>query len=285
MNKVYVFRDFAVCLYKKVNFCRNVSPHKSSDFRMYLYINKSNKPKSQGGLTMNNSKSKFETFLSDRSNGVAFITSQLMAEYPENAGDLLWLYGDSGYGKSHLLKGIYNSVNHKGDAGAEYVNAREMQESIMRDLISGQGNADVYKKPEYLIVDNMEYLTGMAATQREVADLFLDKSKNGQKVIIASNCNPQSLPAISRLCSDQLSQSVVAGVGAPSRALLARYAGMYKELHNINISEAALALLVVKADSIPQITGVLNAAILDSKMKRMQIDRQWVQEFMERFKG
>lgn len=234
---------------------------------------------------MNNSNNTFENFLCDRSNGVAVITSQLMAEYPENSGNLLWLYGDSGNGKTHLLKSIFDSVNRKTDGNAVYVNAEEMQENFLLDIIRRQGGTDMYKNSEYLIVDNMEEFVGMLATQRQAADLFLDKSRNGQKVIIASSCKPQNLPVISRLCSDKLSKSVVAGLDAPSKALLARYARMYKDLHSINISEPALAMVAARAYSIPQITCILNAANIDSKLKRMQIDIQWVLDFMKKFGG
>ena len=156
-----------------------------------------------------NPKYTFENFIVGESNKFAKATALAVAEKPGFMYNPLFIYGNSGLGKTHLMHAIGNYVLEHSDKTVLYVTS----EKFVSDFIginkrSKDGNnfdnVDIFKKKyrdvDILIIDDIQYLGNANQTQQEFFNTFNDLYGNNKQIIISSDRSPDDL----KLLEDRL---------------------------------------------------------------------------------
>ncbi|MFN2608306.1 MAG: chromosomal replication initiator protein DnaA [Acidimicrobiales bacterium] len=148
--------------------------------------------------TSPNPKYTFEAFVSGTSNRFALAAAQGVAEKPARSFNPLFIYGDAGLGKTHLLHAIGNYVGeHYEHLNVVYVSA----ESFTNDFIESiRTNTQFTFKQRYrtcdvLLVDDIQFLERKDGTREEFFHTFNALHDDNRQIVITSDRSPKSLSA------------------------------------------------------------------------------------------
>src|SRR5215469_5475405 len=122
-----------------------------------------------------NPKYTFETFVIGSSNRFAHAAAVAVAEAPAKAYNPLFIYGDSGLGKTHLLHAIghYAQIFYQG-LKVRYVSSEEFTNDFINMIRDGKqdGFRRRYRDVDVLLVDDIQFLENKEGTQEEFFHTF-----------------------------------------------------------------------------------------------------------------
>ncbi len=154
---------------------------------------------------------RLDAFVPGTSNRTAYRAVTQLLHDPRFAFSPLLMYGASGTGKTHLLRGLAHAYRHdKPRARAACVTGDEFSGSFRANLKQKQIRKfrDYYRSLDLLVMDDFQHLTGKPQTQEEFLHTFDALSNRGCKVVIASSVHPGELAGI----GDRLRQRLLAGL-------------------------------------------------------------------------
>jgi chromosomal replication initiator protein len=143
-----------------------------------------------------NSKYTFETFVIGSSNRFAHAASVAVAEAPAKAYNPLFVYGDSGLGKTHLLHAIghYAQTLYSG-LKVRYVSSEEFTNDFINMIRDGKqdGFRRRYRDVDVLLVDDIQFLENKEGTQEEFFHTFNTLHNASKQIVISSDRAPKRL--------------------------------------------------------------------------------------------
>ncbi|HET9082528.1 MAG TPA: chromosomal replication initiator protein DnaA [Trebonia sp.] len=143
-----------------------------------------------------NSKYTFETFVIGSSNRFAHAAAVAVAEAPAKAYNPLFIYGDSGLGKTHLLHAIghYAQTLYNG-LTVRYVSSEEFTNEFINMIRDGKqdGFRRRYRDVDVLLVDDIQFLENKEGTQEEFFHTFNTLHNASKQIVISSDRAPKRL--------------------------------------------------------------------------------------------
>jgi chromosomal replication initiator protein len=147
----------------------------------------------------------FETFVVGESNRFAYAASQAVAQKPGHAWNPLFLHGDSGLGKTHLLHAIGNAILAASPGGPVAVVTSERYTNDFVDALR-KGTLDEfrrrYRECAALLIDDVQFFAGKDKTAEEFFHTFNTLYEQGVQIVLSSDRSPKELKGLEeRLCS------------------------------------------------------------------------------------
>ncbi len=143
-----------------------------------------------------NSKYTFDTFVIGSSNRFAHAAAVAVAEAPAKAYNPLFIYGDSGLGKTHLLHAIghYAQTLYTG-LKVRYVSSEEFTNEFINMIRDGKqdGFRRRYRDVDVLLVDDIQFLENKEGTQEEFFHTFNTLHNASKQIVISSDRAPKRL--------------------------------------------------------------------------------------------
>ena len=155
------------------------------------------------------SKYTFENFIVGNSNKFAHAAALSVAENPGNMYNPLFIYGNSGLGKTHLMHAIGNYITHNSTQKVLYVTSDQFIQDFVginkRDEKGVNFNyvdffKNKYRNVDVLIIDDIQFLGGATQTQQEFFHTFNTLYNDSKQIIISSDRSPDDL----KLLEDRL---------------------------------------------------------------------------------
>ncbi|MEP7025511.1 MAG: DnaA/Hda family protein, partial [Actinomycetota bacterium] len=148
------------------------------------------------GQTRLNPKYTFETFVIGSSNRFAHAAAVAVAEAPAKAYNPLFVYGDSGLGKTHLLHAVghYAQSLYQG-IRVRYVSSEEFTNDFINMIRDGKqdGFRRRYRDVDILLVDDIQFLENKEGTQEEFFHTFNTLHNASKQIVISSDRAPKRL--------------------------------------------------------------------------------------------
>lgn len=167
------------------------------------------------------SKYTFENFISGKGNQLAYGVAKATAEHPSLTYNPLFIYSESGLGKTHLLHAIGNEVSKaKSKKNVLYVSSEEFTQEFI-NAIGVKDNKALrefkrkYRKIDVLLIDDIQFLEGKEATQEEFFHTFNDLYNNNKQVVIASDRAPGNLDRLQDRLTSRFQWNMVVDIEAP----------------------------------------------------------------------
>lgn len=155
------------------------------------------------------SKYSFENFIVGNSNKFAHAAALSVAENPGNMYNPLFIYGNSGLGKTHLMHAIGNYIIENSNRRVLYVTSDQfIQDFIGINKRDDKGQnfnyvdffKNKYRNVDVLIIDDIQFLGGATQTQQEFFHTFNTLYNDSKQIIISSDRSPDDL----KLLEDRL---------------------------------------------------------------------------------
>ena len=149
-----------------------------------------------------NSKYTFDNFIVGNSNKFAHAAAIAVAENPGNMYNPLFIYGNSGLGKTHLMHAIGNYIVKNSEKKVLYVTSEQFVSDfigINKKDVNGTNFSYVdffkqkYRNIDVLIIDDIQYLGGATETQKEFFHTFNTLYGDNKQIIISSDRSPDDL--------------------------------------------------------------------------------------------
>lgn len=149
-----------------------------------------------------NSKYTFDSFIVGDSNKFAYMAAVSVAENPGKTYNPLFLYGNSGLGKTHLMHAIGNFIIENSNKKVLYVTSEGFISDFLNlnkkdekgtnfDYIDSFKNK--YRGVDVLIIDDIQFLGGATQTQQEFFNTFNNLYDDNKQIIISSDRSPDDL--------------------------------------------------------------------------------------------
>ncbi|MBQ8892708.1 MAG: chromosomal replication initiator protein DnaA [Bacilli bacterium] len=158
-----------------------------------------------------NPKYTFDTFIVGNSNKLAHAAALAVAESPGLTYNPLFIYGNSGLGKTHLMQSIGNYIQNNSQKRVLYVTSEQFISDFSGIARKDNPNTsesynyvdyfkDKYRNIDVLIIDDIQFLAGATQTQQEFFHTFNTLHQDKKQIIISSDRSPNDL----KLLEDRL---------------------------------------------------------------------------------
>lgn len=164
----------------------------------------------------------FDSFIIGQSNELAQKAAAAVAEQPFTLHNPLYLYGQSGLGKTHLLYAVANKLREEHPeyrilyvTGEEFTN--ELTEALaQKSAVAFRGK---YRNLDVLLVDDIQFISGKMAIQQEFFHTFDALIQHNKQIIITSDVSPDRIDNLADRLSGRFSMGLVVDIQAPDPAL------------------------------------------------------------------
>jgi len=161
----------------------------------------------------------FDLFVIGKSNELAAAAAHGVSQAPGKVYNPLFIYGDTGLGKTHLMQAIaHETLERNPSTRITYVAA----EQFMNELISSIGDRTVvefrrrYREVDLLLIDDVHFLKGRKeATQEEFFHTFNALYEGGRQIVLTSDRPPSEIPGLEDRLKSRFEWGMVADITLP----------------------------------------------------------------------
>jgi len=225
-----------------------------------------------------NTKYTFETFVIGSSNRFAHAAAVAVAEAPAKAYNPLFIYGDSGLGKTHLLHAIghYAQSLYHG-VKVRYVSSEEFTNDFINMIRDGQqdGFRRRYRDVDVLLVDDIQFLENKEGTQEEFFHTFNTLHNASKQIVISSDRAPKRLVTLEDRLRSRFEWGLLTDVQPPE--LETRIAILRKKAvqEGLNAPPEALEYIASRiSTNIRELEGALIRVTAFASLNRQSVDLQ-----------
>jgi chromosomal replication initiator protein len=225
-----------------------------------------------------NLKYTFETFVIGSSNRFAHAAAVAVAEAPAKAYNPLFIYGDSGLGKTHLLHAIghYTQSLYQG-VKVRYVSSEEFTNDFINMIRDGKqdGFRRRYRDVDVLLVDDIQFLENKEGTQEEFFHTFNTLHNASKQIVISSDRAPKRLVTLEDRLRSRFEWGLLTDVQPPE--LETRIAILRKKAiqEGLNAPPEVLEYIASRiSTNIRELEGALIRVTAFASLNRQSVDLQ-----------
>jgi chromosomal replication initiator protein len=222
-----------------------------------------------------NSRYTFDSFVVGESNRLAYAAALEVSEEPGNKYNPLFIYGDTGSGKTHLLHAIGHTAKSKGLT----ILIASAEQYTTKFVVALKNNKidDFHRKfraTDFLLVDDVQFLSGKSQTQECLFHIFNDLYENNCQIVVTSDRPPRAISSITKKLRSRLEWGLIADLGIPD--LETRLAILKVKSKQLNIAmpppEVLRFLAVQFQHNTRELEGALNRVATYSRLSGEKIN-------------
>ncbi|MEX5295473.1 chromosomal replication initiator protein DnaA [Kocuria sp. CPCC 205268] len=165
-----------------------------------------------------NPKYVFDSFVIGQSNRFAHAAAFAVAETPAKAYNPLFIYGESGLGKTHLLHAIGHYAKRLyPQVRVRYVNSEEFTNDFINSIRDDEGSSfkEIYRNVDMLLIDDIQFLAGKEHTQEEFFHTFNALHNHEKQIVITSDMPPKQLTGFAERMRSRFEWGLITDVQPP----------------------------------------------------------------------
>ncbi|MBQ3414180.1 MAG: chromosomal replication initiator protein DnaA [Clostridia bacterium] len=235
-----------------------------------------------------NPKYTFETFVVGGNNRLAHAAALAIAKEPGKAYNPLFLYGDVGLGKTHLMQAIGNKIlENNRTSNVLYVTSEKFTNQLINAIKDNKNEffRNKYRSIDVLLIDDIQFIAGKERIQEEFFHTFNALYEDGKQIIISSDKPPRDIPFLEDRLKSRFEWGLLADISCPDYET--RFAILRKKAQdeNIIIDDFILSNIANKIDSnIRELEGVFNKIVARASLVHTPITIELAEKAINEFK-
>lgn len=208
-----------------------------------------------------NPKYTFENFLVGENNNLATAAALAIVESPGKAYNPLFIYGDVGLGKTHLMHAVGHAIaQHFPHKRIEYISTEaftnELITAIREDKTTQFRNR--YRSVDLLLVDDIQFLAGKERTQEEFFHTFNALYEGNKQIILSSDRPPKDIQTLENRLISRFEWGLITDIQSPKYETRIAILKMNAERNKVSVPEDVLEFIAKRVTSnIRELEGTL----------------------------
>ena len=234
-----------------------------------------------------NDKYTFETFVVGKNNQFAHSAALAVAENPGKDFNPLFLYGNSGVGKTHLMHAIGHYIL-KMDPSKKVI--YETSETFTNYVIKNIREQSTYKLREKyrdvdcLLLDDVQFLVNKEKTQDEFFNTFNDLYSENKAIVLSSDKHPKDIEELSDRLRTRFQQGLTASIDSPDYETRVAILQRYSEINNIYISNEIIDYIASNIkNNIRELEGAFNKIKALKNLNNVELDLDVVKDSISEY--
>jgi chromosomal replication initiator protein len=217
----------------------------------------------------------FDTFVVGPFNELAHAAAQAIVQKPGITYNPLFIYGQTGVGKTHLIQAVGNQLKKMNEnQKVYYVTSERFTMDLVNSIQSGKVNQfkDKYRQYDVLIMDDIQFLSGKEKTQEELFHLFNALYDNNKQILFSSDKHVNYIPDLEDRLKSRFAAGMIVDIPAPDQesrtAILRAKIGQ----NNFSLGDDIVEYLATTIQgNIRDLEGTLNSIICQSQLKGREL--------------
>jgi chromosomal replication initiator protein len=210
-----------------------------------------------------------------------------VANDPGNVYNPLFIYGNSGLGKTHLMHAIGNAILEASPgAKVRYVTS----ETFTNEIINAIQNHTVkdfqekYRTIDCLIIDDIQFLENKERTQEEFFHTFNALKEANKQIVISSDRNPQSMDKLEERLRSRFASGLTVDIQPPDLETRIAIIRKKAEIENIDMPNEVIQTVATSIDNnIRMIEGAFNRIVAYASIMHLPIDMKVTETVLKDF--
>jgi len=243
-----------------------------------FYINKSDNL---------NPRYTFDTFVIGSFNNLAYSAAQAALERPGIVYNPLFIYGDTGRGKTHLIQAIGNQFK-KQYPGRKvfYLTSEKFVVDYTDSVQAGNANRfkDKYRHYDLLIMDDVHFISKKEMSGEELFHLFNALHDNNKQIVFSSDRPPVAIPDIAERLKGRLASGMTVDIGEPDNESRMAIVKKKAASHGVILSDEVVEYVAATMKgSIRELEGMVNSIVCHAQVKGVAPDIAEVRQSLRSF--
>jgi chromosomal replication initiator protein len=217
----------------------------------------------------------FDSFIVGPFNELAHAAAQAIIKKLGVVYNPLFIYGNTGHGKTHLIQAIGNAVKTANQTKKiYYVTSEKFALDYINSVQANKVNSfkEKYRKYDVLIMDDIQFLSNKEKTQEELFHLFNTLYDNNRQIIFSSDKHPNFITNLEERLKSRFGAGMIVDIPPPdheSRAAILRAKAKH---NNMKLPEDIIDFLAQTIEgNIRELEGVLNSIVCQSQLKGKEL--------------
>ena len=232
----------------------------------------------------------FDSFVVGSFNELAHAAAQAAILRPGIVYNPLFIYGDTGRGKTHLIQSIGNQFKKLYPTRKVFYVTSEKFTVDYTDAVQGgaanhfKNFKDKYRQYDLLIMDDVQFLSKKEKTQEELFHLFNALHDNNKQIIFSSDRPPSAIPDIADRLRGRFGSGMTVDIGEPD--MESRMAIVRKKAasHGITLSNEVIEYVASSlSGSIRELEGIVNTIVCQAQVRGTPPDIAEVRQSLRSF--
>ena len=227
-----------------------------------MYVNK------EDGL---NPRYIFDSFVIGPFNELAYAAAQAVLKKPGIMYNPLFIYGSTGYGKTHLIQSVGNGIKKQYPGKkVQYISSEKFATDYVNSLQNNRVNEfkEKYRKYDMLIMDDIQFLVGKEKTQEELFHLYNSLYENNKQIIFSSDKHPNYINGLEDRLKSRFGSGMIVEITMPDyESRLAILREKLKQQEIIIPDEIVGFIAETISASIRELEGTLNLVVCQAQLK------------------
>ncbi len=222
-----------------------------------------------------NPKYVFDSFVVGNSNRMAHAASLAVAESPAQAYNPLFLYGNSGLGKTHLMHSIGHFILDKNpDAKVLYVTSETFTIELINSIQNNKNEEfrNKYRNIDVLMIDDIQFISKKEGTQEEFFHTFNALYESNKQIIISSDRPPKEIKTLEDRLRSRFEWGLIADVQPPDYETRIAILRKKAERDHITVPDDVMAYIAKNiASNIRELEGALTRIVAFATLTNQDI--------------
>ena len=212
----------------------------------------------------------FETYVVGPQNKMAYAAARSVAEKPAGSFNPLFIYGDSGLGKTHLLHAIARQTRRlRQDSSIVLVKGVDFTNDLIESIRGGTTSEfrNKYQSEDLLLVDDIQFIAGKKQTEEEFFHTFNALYESGKQIVLTSDRPPKEMTQLEDRLRTRFEWGLMVDVEPPDYETRLAIIRNKAALLGINLPDRIASMIAENITAnVRQIEGVLNKILAYSDL-------------------
>ncbi len=204
----------------------------------------------------------FSNFIVGSTNQFAYVAAVAVTNNPGSVHNPLFIYGESGLGKTHLLKAIRAEIKNKMPTmNIVYTSG----ENFLNEMINHMGDKNMsefhnkYRSADILLMDDIQFIGKTSVAQEEFFYTFEALINQGKQIVLTSDRPPKDIPTLEERLRSRFVQGLLADIQPPMLETRIAIIRRKAQAFNMTIPDDVVEFIAERLkNNVRQIEGVVN---------------------------